>query len=532
MTVLPSRLDRRAEPYVANRTAMLAQVAETEAQLALARAGGGTRAVDRHRARGKLLPRERIELLLDRDSPFLELSSLAAWGTEYAVGASIVSGIGVVSGVECIVLAHDPTVRGGAMNPFSLQKTLRALEIARRNRLPFVNLVESGGADLPRQAEIFLPGGAIFRDLTRLSAAGVPTLALVFGNSTAGGAYVPGMCDYTVMVRDRAKVFLGGPPLVKMATGEEADDEALGGAEMHSRTSGLSDFLATDERDALRLGRAILARLNWRKLGPGPAGSPDPPVHDLEDLLGLAPADLRTPTEIREVLGRILDGSRFDEFKPLYGPNLVTGWGTVHGFAVGVLANDRGVLYLEEAQKAAQFIQLANRTDLPLLFVQNTTGYIVGTAFEQRGIIKDGAKMINAVANSGVPHLTLMVGASYGAGNYGMGGRAYDSRFVFAWPNAKTAVMGPAQLAGVLSIVGRAAAEATGRAFDEEADAAMRASVEDQIERESLAPFVSARLFDDGIIDPRDSRTVLGLALSAVHSGEVRGADRFGVFRM
>ena len=532
MPVLTSRLDRQADPYVSNRTAMLARLGELDHQLALARAGGGERMVERHRARGKLLARERIELLLDRDSPFLELSPLAAWGTEYVVGASVVSGVGVISGVECVVLAHDPTVRGGAMNPFSLQKTLRALEIARRNRLPFINLVESGGADLPRQAEIFLPGGAIFRDLTRLSADGVPTLALVFGNSTAGGAYVPAMCDYTVMVQGRAKVFLGGPPLVKMATGEDAEEEALGGAEMHSRTSGLSDFLATDERDALRLGRAIMARLNWRKLGPGPTESPDPPVHDPEDLLGLAPADLRVPVPIREVLGRILDGSRFEEFKPLYGPNLVTGWGSLHGFPLGVLANDRGVLYLEEAQKAAQFIQLANRADLPLLFVQNTTGYIVGTAFEQRGMVKEGSKMINAVANSGVPHLTLMAGASYGAGNYGMGGRAYDPRFVFAWPNAKTAVMGPAQLAGVLSIVGRAAAQSEGKPYDEEADAAMRASVEDQIERESMAPFVSARLFDDGIIDPRDTRTVLGLALSAVHSGEVRGTGRFGVFRM
>jgi acetyl-CoA carboxylase carboxyltransferase component len=301
---------------------------------------------------------------------------------------------------------------------------------------------------------------------------------------------------------------------------------------MHSRTSGLSDYLAEDERDALRLGRAIVARLHWRKLGSGPTEPALPPVHDIEDLLGLAPADLRTPVAIREVLARILDGSLFDEFKPLYGPNLVTGWGSVHGFPVGVLANDRGVLYLEEAQKAAQFIQLANRIDVPLLFAQNTTGYIVGTEFEQRGMIKDGAKMINAVANSGVPHLTLMLGASYGAGNYGMGGWSYNPRFVFSWPNAKTAVMGPAQLAGVLSIVGRAAAEASGRPFDEEADTAMRASVEDQIERESLAPFVSGRLFDDGIIDPRDSRTVLGLTLSAVHSGEIKGTDAFGVFRM
>lgn len=532
MPVLPTRLDRRSEVFATNREAMRTRLAELDDQLALARAGGGERALARHRARGKLLPRERIELLLDQDAPFLELSPLAAWGTEYPVGGSVVTGIGVVSGVECVLVAHDPTVRGGTINPHTLRKMLRANEIAARNRLPLVNFVESGGADLPRQAEIFIPGGAIFRDLTRLSGAGVPTIALVFGSSTAGGAYVPGMCDYAVMVRGQAKVFLGGPPLVKMATGEEAEEEALGGAEMHSRTSGLSDFLAADEHDALRLGRAIVARLNWRKLGPGPTEPPDPPAHDPEDLLGLAPADLRTPVEIREVLARILDGSRFDEFKSAYGVNLVTGWGSVHGFPVGVLANDRGVLYLEEAQKATQFIQLANRADAPLLFVQNTTGYIVGTAFEQRGMIKDGAQMINAVANSGVPHLTLMVGASYGAGNYGMSGRAYDPRFVFAWPNSKTAVMGPTQLAGVLSIVGRAGAEAAGRPFDEAADAAMRASVEDQIERESLALFNTGQLYDDGVIDPRDSRTVLGMALSAVHSGEVRGAERFGVFRM
>jgi acetyl-CoA carboxylase carboxyltransferase component len=301
---------------------------------------------------------------------------------------------------------------------------------------------------------------------------------------------------------------------------------------MHSRTSGLSDFLAADERDAARLGRAVLARLGWRKLGPGPTEPADPPVHDPDDLLGLAPADLRTPVPVRDILARFLDGSRFEEFKPLYGSNLVTGWGSVHGFPVGVLANDKGVLYLEEAQKAAQFIQLANRADLPLLFVQNTTGYIVGTAFEQRGMVKDGSQMINAVANSGVPHLTLTIGGSYGAGNYGMGGRAFDPRFLFSWPNAKTAVMGPAQMAGVLSMVSRAAAASAGRPFDEDADAAMRAAVEDQIERESLAPFVSGRLFDDGIIDPRDTRTVLGIALSAVHSNDVAGTTRFGVFRM
>jgi acyl-CoA carboxylase subunit beta len=529
--VLRSHLDADAPQVAANREAMLARLDEIEALLGQARLGGGARYVERHHARGKLLPRERIELLCDRDAPFLELSPLAANGTEYEVGAAVVTGIGVVSDVECVVLAHDPTVRGGAANPYTLQKTLRALDIARQNRLPMVSIVESGGADLPRQAEIFVAGGQMFRDLTRLSAAGVPTIALVFGNSTAGGAYVPGMCDYVVMVRQRAKVFLGGPPLVKMATGEDADDEELGGADMHSRVSGLSDQLAADEHDCLRLGREILAHLRWRKLGPGPTARADPPVHDPEELLGIASADHRIPFDAREVIARVVDGSRFDEFKPLYGTSLVTGWASVHCYPFGILANN-GVLFSEESEKAAQFIQLGNRIDTPLLFLQNTSGYMVGKAYEQGGIIKDGSKMINAVANSTVPAITVMIGGSFGAGNYGMCGRAYEPRFLFTWPNHRIAVMGPQQLAGVLSIVARAAAEARGQVYDEAADAMMRQAVEGQIERESLALFATARLWDDGIIDPRDTRTVLGIALSACHSAEVRGARTYGVFRM
>jgi acetyl-CoA carboxylase carboxyltransferase component len=524
-------VDVASAEYAVNRAAQLEKLAELDVLLAQARAGGGPRYIERHRARGKLLPRERIELLVDRDSPFLELSPLAAWGTDYTVGASVVAGIGVVEGVECVIVANDPTVRGGSTNPYTARKVGRATDIARENRLPLMNLVESGGADLPTQSEIFIPGGRHFRDLTQLSAAGIPTIALVFGNSTAGGAYVPGMSDYTVMVKERAKVFLGGPPLVKMATGEEATDEELGGAEMHARVSGLADYMAIDEPDALRLGRQIVRRLNWRKLGPGPTEPADEPLEDPEELLGIASRDLRVPFDPRDVLARVVDGSRFDEFKPLYGTSLVTGWCSIHGYPVGVLANHRGVLFSEESDKAAQFIQLANQIDVPLVFMQNTTGYIVGRDYEQRGIIKDGAKMINAVSNSTVPHVTLNVGASYGAGNYGMCGRAYNPRFLFAWPHAKSAVMGPEQLAGVLSIVARASAEAKGEAFDEEADAAMRAAIEEQIERESLALFLTARLYDDGIIDPRDTRTVLGIALSAVHTNEVRGQRGWGVFR-
>jgi acetyl-CoA carboxylase carboxyltransferase component len=532
MTPLPSTVDLASAECTANREAMLGKLAELDTEQAKAVAGGGEKYVTRHHGRGKLLPRERIELLLDPDSPFLELSPLAAWGTDYAVGGSLVTGIGIVESVECMISASDPTVRGGSSNPWTAQKSYRAADIAAQNRLPTINLVESGGADLPSQKEIFIPGGRIFRDLTRSSAARVPTVALVFGNSTAGGAYLPGMSDYVVMVNERAKVFLGGPPLVKMATGEESGDEELGGAEMHARTSGLADYLAVDEPDALRIGRSIIRRLNWRKQGPAPVESYEDPRYDTEDLLGIVPTDLRTPFDPREVIARIVDGSDFDEFKPLYGPSLVTGWATLHGYPVGILANAQGVLFSEESQKAAQFIQLANQADTPLVFLHNTTGYMVGRDYEQGGIIKHGAMMINAVSNSRVPHLSVLMGASYGAGHYGMCGRAYDPRFLFAWPSARSAVMGPQQLAGVLSIVARQSAAATGRDYDEAGDAAMREAVENQIEAESMPMFLSGRLYDDGIIDPRDTRTVLGMGLSAVHNGPVSGAGGFGVFRM
>jgi acetyl-CoA carboxylase carboxyltransferase component len=532
MGVLGSVVDTSSEQYAANRAGLLALLAEHEVELDRARAGGGERYVTRHRERGRLPARERIELLLDPGSPFLELSPLAAWGTEFHVGAVLVTGVGVVEGVECVVIAHDPTVRGGSMNPWTLKKNLRALEIARVNRLPVVYLVESGGADLPTQGDLFVPAGQIFRDLTELSALAIPTVALVFGNSTAGGAYVPGMCDYAVLVDQHAKVFLGGTPLVKMATGEDADEEELGGAAMHTRISGLGDYFARDEHDCIRIGREIVADLNWSKLGPVPRRPADEPVHDPDELLGIASVDLRVPFDPRDVLARVVDGSRFDEYKPRYGTSLVTGWASIHGYPVGVLANAQGVLFMDEAKKATEFILLANQTDTPLVFLQNTTGYMVGKEYEQAGMIKDGAKMINAVTNSAVPHLTVIMGASYGAGNYGMCGRAYGPRFLFAWPNSKMAVMGPQQLAGVLSIVARQSATAAGREFDEEADAQQRRTVEDQIERESHAFFNSGRIYDDGIIDPRDTRTVLGIALSAVHSNDVRGRRGFGVFRM
>jgi acetyl-CoA carboxylase carboxyltransferase component len=532
MTVLSSRIDTRGEEFLANRAALLEQLDELDAHNAIALAGGGAKYTERHHKRGRLLARERIELLLDPDSAFLELSTLAAYGTEFALGAAIVTGIGVVEDVECVIIAHDPTVRGGSMNPYTLKKNLRALDIARVNRLPLVYLVESGGADLPTQADLFIPAGRIFHDLTALSAAGIPTISLVFGNSTAGGAYVPGMSDYAVLVDKQAQVFLGGPPLVKMATGEDADGESLGGAEMHSRVSGVSDFFAADERDAIRIGRQILSRLNWQKAGPPPKNTSRPPRYPAEELLGIISADQRIPFDPREILARIIDDSDFDEYKELYATSLVTGWASIHGYPVGILANHRGVLFGEEAKKATEFILLANQTDTPLIFLQNTTGYMVGASYEQGGIIKDGAKMINAVTNSTVPHITVNMAASFGAGNYGMSGRSYDPRFLFSWPNMRQAVMGAAQLAGVMAIVGEASAKNSGRAFDADAAEAQRQQVEEQIEAESRSFFMSGKIYDDGIIDPRDTRDALGIALSAAHSAPVAGRPGFGVFRM
>jgi acetyl-CoA carboxylase carboxyltransferase component len=527
VTILRSTL----VPDAAARTSMLDALAEITDQIAVAVAGGGEKATARHRARGKLTARERIELLLDEDAPFLELGALAGYGSPFTVGASVVAGIGVVSGVECMLIANDPTVKGGSSNPWSLKKTLRMHEIALHNRLPVISLVESGGADLPTQKEVFVPGGAVFRNLTRLSAAGVPTIALVFGTSTAGGAYLPGLSDHVVMIEKRSKVFLAGPPLVKAATGEESDDESLGGAEMHARVSGLADYFAVDEPDAIRLGRRIVARLNGTKKGLSPAAGA-PPRYPADDLAAIVPPGLKSPFDPREIIARIVDDSDFDEFKPLYGDSLVTGWATLHGYPVGILANARGVLFSAEAQKAAQFIQLANRSGTPLLFLHNTTGYMVGRQYEQDGIIKHGALMINAVSNSTVPHVSVLIGNSYGAGHYGMCGRAYDPRFVFAWPSARSAVMGAQQLADVTYMVSKASALSRGTPFDEDGAQVVRHMIEQQISAESMPAVLSGMLYDDGIIDPRDTRDVLGLALSAIHTAPVEGTGTFGVFRM
>ncbi|MFT7582121.1 MAG: acetyl-CoA carboxylase carboxyltransferase component [Myxococcota bacterium] len=530
MQVLRTQVRPRSETYRANAKAMREALSKLAVSLAEGRAGGGEKYATRHQAAGKLLPRERIERLLDPDSHFLELMPLAGVGIRgVGAGAGIIGGIGVIEGVECLITANDATVRGGAINEWSLKKTLRLGEIGDENRLPSVALTESAGADLPNQAQIFVPGGRTFRDITRRSKAGIPSVCVVFGNATAGGAYVPGMSDYTVFVDGAAKVFLAGPPLVKMATGEVTDAESLGGSGMHARVSGVADYLASDELEALRMARQVIGHIGWRKPG-GPTKAVEPPLYDPDELLGIVSMDLKTPFDQREVIARMVDGSRFAEFKRDYGPTLVCGWAYIHGYLVGILANN-GILFSESANKGAQFLQLCNQRGTPVVFLQNITGFMVGRAYEEGGIIKNGAKLINAVSNSEVPIFTVMTGASYGAGNYGMAGRAYDPRFLFTWPNHRIAVMGGPQLAGVLDIIKRGAAARRGEEVNEAGLATMKKMIETQIERESDAWFATARTWDDGIIDPRQTRDVLGISLSAAHNRAVKASTSWGVFR-
>jgi acetyl-CoA carboxylase carboxyltransferase component len=529
--VIKSKLDRSSDTYKENYDKNLASIEKLDKALAEARAGGGEKYVTRHLKAGKLLPRQRLELILDRDSHFLELCALAGYDVPgHKPGASMIGGIGVVSGVECLISSSEATVKGGAINEFGVKKTHRLSEIAETNRIPTISMIESAGADLPNQHKIFVPGGRGFHDLTHRSEMRIPSICLVFGSSTAGGAYIPGMSDYVVMVKEQAQVYLAGPPLVKMATGEETTHEELGGAEMHSRMSGVSDYMAVDEIDAIRLGREIVAHLNWRKRGPTPARPVEPPAYDPDELLGIASHDIKVPFDQREVIARIVDGSRFSEFKPLYGPTLICGWAHIHGYPVGILANN-GILFSESSCKGAQFIQLCNQIDVPLLFLQNITGFIVGRQYEQEGIIKNGAKLINAVTNSTVPAITIMTGASYGAGNYGMCGQAYDPRFLFTWPNHRIAVMGPKQLGGVLEIIQRQAAAKKGIPVDEQRIAVGKAMLEAQIEKESSPFFATAHVWDDGIIDQRDTREAVAIALSATHCGRIEGTTSWGVFR-
>ncbi|MBZ5603679.1 MAG: acyl-CoA carboxylase subunit beta [Acidobacteriia bacterium] len=523
-------VDTGSETYRANYAWMTREIDRLRAELKRSTEGGGAKYNERHKARGKLLPRERIEALLDEGSYFLEIAPLAGIGMEGEVpGAGIIGGIGLVENRECLIIANEATAKGGATGEPGLIKNARLADVARENRLPTILLVEAAGADLPQQSKVFVPGGRGFREITRRSKLRIPTISVVFGPSTAGGAYLPGMSDYVVMVRKRASVYLAGPPLVKMATGETADEESLGGAEMHSRVSGLSDFLADSELDGLRIAREIVSHFNLPK--PTVEMAPvEEPLYPAEELLGIASADPRVPFEAREIIARIVDGSRFTEFKAQYGTTLVTGFAHVHGFPVGILANN-GVLMSESAAKGAQFIALANQQNIPLLFLQNITGFMVGRSYEEQGIIRNGAKLINAVSNSTVPAITIMIGGSYGAGNYAMCGRAYDPRFLFTWPNHRIAVMGPQQLAGVMDIVKREGAARQGMAVDEEQLTSQKKALEDQITRESDPYFATARVWDDGIIDPRDTRTVLAISLSAALNRTVEGTMEWGVFR-
>ena len=543
MPVLDTHLATRSDAFQQNRKDMLELLGVMNGLLEEAAEGGGAEATARLRQRAKMPIRERISHALDRDSPFLEISPLAGWRSAYAVGSGFVCGIGVIEDVECVILGHDPSVRAGAFNPFNAKKLMRGLEISRINRMPYVQFVESAGADLrgeggddpeaaiQREVGHFAESGRLFYEITELSKLRIPTISVVFGASTAGGAYQPGMSDYTILIRNQSKVFLGGPPLVKMATGEDADEESLGGAEMHTSVSGLGDYLAEDERDAIRMCREVVRHLNWCKLGPEPAPGFEAPRHDPEDLLGMVARDLRQPFDMREVIARVVDGSYFEEFKALYGPTLVCGWGSVHGYPVGIIGNN-GALFSESAEKAAQFIQLCNQIDTPIVFLHNITGYIVGADFEQGGITKNGSKMINAVSNSTVPHISIIVGASYGAGNYGMSGRAFGTRFTYIWPTAKIAVMGPKQMAGVMSIVGRAAAQRRGAVFDEAADAKRAAIAEHWAEERSKGLYATSRISDDGMIDPRDTRAVIAMSLSACANNKVQGTKEFGTWRM
>ncbi len=535
MELLESSINSRSDEYKNNYAAMQVLVANLQEKLALGRAGN-PRGAAKMVQRGKLLPRERVERLLDPGTPFLELCPLAAIGlyNNETIGASTVSGIGVVSGVECLLMFSDPTIKGGAIYPLGLQKNLRMQQIALENRLPVVLGIESAGANLEYQAEMFVEGGRAFANQARLSGAGIPQVALVFGSSTAGGAYNVGLSDYTVLVRGKSKVFLGGPPLVKMATGEVVDDETLGGAEMHTAVSGLADYLAEDDADAIRIGRFIMSQLHTSKpqATQHRRRTPEPPHYDPDELLGIIPANDRIPFDVREIIARLVDGSRFLEFKRDYGPTLVCGHAYLNGYPVGILGNN-GVLFSECAHKATQFIQLCNQSRTPLIYLHNITGFMVGTRYERGGMIKHGSSMINAVANSSVPQFSVIVGGSYGAGNYAMCGRGYDPRFIWAWPNSRVAVMGGEQAAGVLAIVQEEAMRARGQEPDRNVIQMVQMMTRQKFDEESTAYFGTARLWDDGILDPRDTRQALSVALSVAHNVDFvsAGAPAYGVFR-
>ena len=535
MSVIESKIDPRSESFAANDAAMRALIDELRQNVDRVAQGGGERYAERHKKRGKLLARERIARLLDQGAPFLEIGQFAAWEmySGDVMSAGVVAGVGRIAGTECMIVANDPTVKGGTYHPMTVKKHLRAQEIALENRLPCIYLVESGGAFLPMQDEVFPDKddfGRIFFNQANLSARGIPQIAVVHGSCTAGGAYVPAMSDEAIIVKKQGTIFLGGPPLVKAATGEIVTAEELGGGDVHARESGVADHLAEDDDHALGLARQIVSRLNWVKLGAVTMAEPMPPLYDAEELYGVVEADPRKPYDAREIIARLVDGSHFDEFKPLYGSTLVTGFARLQGFPVGVLANN-GILFSESAKKGAHFIELCCQRKTPLIFLQNITGFMVGKSAEAGGIAKDGAKLVTAVSTAAVPKFTVVVGGSYGAGNYGMCGRAYGPRFMFMWPNARISVMGGEQAASVLATVRRDGAEAKGEDWPADEEEKFKDKIRADYENQGSPYYSSARLWDDGVIDPAQTRDVLGLCLSASMNAPVE-ETKFGVFRM
>jgi acetyl-CoA carboxylase carboxyltransferase component len=535
MEVLETHVDTASELFKSNEKRMEALVAELRERITAVRQGGGAKYVERHRAQGKLPVRERIDKLLDEGSPFLELSPLAAWDLydNEAPAAGVVTGVGRVSGREVLIVANDATVKGGTYFPVTVKKHVRAQEVALQNRLPCVYLVDSGGAFLPLQAEVFPDRdhfGRIFFNQARMSAERIPQVAVVMGSCTAGGAYVPAMSDETIIVKGTGTIFLGGPPLVKAATGEEVTAEELGGADVHTRLSGVADYFAEDDDHALHLARTVVSTLNTAKRLPAEMTAPEDPAYDPREIYGIVNVDTRKPYDVREVLARLVDGSRFDEFKERYATTLVTGFARVHGFLVGFVANN-GVLFSESALKATHFIELCNLRGIPLVFLQNITGFMVGRQYERGGIAKDGAKMVHAVANSVVPKFTLIIGGSFGAGNYGMCGRAYEPRLLWMWPNARISVMGGEQAAGVLTTVKRDQLARERKSLSVEEEAAIRQPILDKYDREGSPYYSTARLWDDGILDPAETRQALALGISAAFNSPIPD-PKFGVFRM
>ena len=535
MPALRTQIDPRSPDFTAHAAHHRQLAAELERRLARAAGGGGDKARQRHTERGKLLARDRIDALLDPGSAFLEIAPLAAeeMYDGAAPAAGMVCGIGRVMGQEVVVVANDATVKGGTYFPVTVKKHLRAQEIARENHLPCIYLVDSGGAFLPLQDEVFPDRehfGRIFYNQARLSAQNIPQIAVVMGSCTAGGAYVPAMCDESVIVREQGTIFLGGPPLVKAATGEVVAAEALGGADVHTAVSGVADHYAEDDAHALQIARDIVGHLNRRKQLPVATRQPREPLYPADELYGIVPADTRRPFDIREVIARLVDGSEFEEFKARYGKTLVTGFAHLHGYPVGIVANN-GILFGESALKGAHFIELCNQRGIPLVFLQNITGFMVGRKYENAGIAKDGAKMVTAVACSSVPKFTVVIGGSFGAGNYAMCGRAYGARFLWMWPNARISVMGGEQAASVLATVKRDGIEAAGKSWSADEEDAFKAPIREQYETQGSPWYATARLWDDGIIDPADTRRVLGLGISASLNAPIEPA-KFGVFRM